>query len=392
MTYVANTPAYELLFGGTNASQGNNPGSVLGDLWYYGLSGSINGTWGLLCPTGGNSACAPYGAPTPRWGAVFTYVDGWTLLFGGCSSPPTFWEVAGPSSGSSSGEAVGNASPATVTQYPGNCSTPSSILGDTWEWVTSVTSSGIPTGFWQEIAPAGAACPQPRYEASASAQNPFAGNGATLAVMFGGINGSFDALSDTWVITTPRSLFTSCAKSGPWAKLYFASPPPARFGAQFSYDEDVDDLSLGDYVLFGGASPQAPGGLKSPFMDTWTLICNGAGVGCTWFLDNPLVFPEARCFGGLAWDPVSTSGQLLLYGGVGVFNDNLYGCDVQTIAGFLNLWVYTIGNDTWYNATSGSGPVGRGWFAFASDAVNSETYVLGGWSDGFYAQANFWEY
>ncbi len=352
-TYAAMTPGYEIVFGGYAGT------AVQGDVWYYGLSGTIAGTWGQMCPSGGALSCSPPNsntivAPSPRWGAVFTFVDSSALLFGGCSKAP------------SSG---------------GGCS---AVLGDTWEWAVNWTTGGLPSGYWLELAPAGAACPAPRYDASATAQNPNGANGPTVAAIFGGLNVAGSALGDTWAINNPLGLspFPSCASRGPWIQQSGISPP-ASYGGQMSYDEDVDNLALGSSVFFGGSASLSAG---PSYTATWDLSCvwtRTAPWSCSWTQLSPSSVPQGRALGGMAWDPSFASGEVIMYGGHDPTGTGTY---------YHDTWVFSLSTTTWANRTTSTYPGSRQLVGFASDPYNVMTYVIGGWNPNNTVLSDFWEY
>ena len=352
-TYAAMNPGYEIIFGGYNGT------AVKGDVWYYGLSGTIKGTWGQMCPTGGAPSCSPKNsgtivAPSPRWGAVFDFVDSAALLFGGCLVVPT---------------------------TRGGCS---SVAGDTWAWISNWTN-GLPSGYWEELAPSGAACPAPRYDASSTAQNPNGANGPTVAAIFGGLNSTPGAvLADTWAISNPLGVtpVTSCASGGPWVRQTGVSPP-ASYGGQMSYDEDVDNTNLGSSVYFGGSQSLTSG---PSFKATWDLSCTWSlspPWSCGWSQLSPSSSPPGRALGGMAWNPSSASGEVILYGGFDPTGTGTY---------YHDTWTYSVLTNAWTNLTTSTNPGSRQLMGFASDDYNLETYVLCGWGPSNSVLSDFWEY
>lgn len=353
-TYAAMNPGYEIVFGGYIGT------AVTGDVWYYGLSGSIKGTWGLMCPSGGALSCSPKGsttavAPAPRWGAVFEFVDSSALLFGGCLMSPS---------------------------SHGGCNAVA-VAGDTWVWITNWTSAGSPAGFWEELAPPGAACPAPRYDASATAQNPYGGNGPTIAAIFGGLSPAGSALGDTWGINNPLGVtpVSSCATRGPWVQQAGIGPP-SSYGGQMSYDEDVDYPTLGTSVFFGGSLSLSSGPSNTA---TWLLSCpwSGTSWSCSWTQLSPTSAPLGRALGGMAWDPSIPSGEVLMYGGFDPTGTGTY---------YSDTWTFSVSSTTWTHPTTSTNPGPRQLIGFASDYYNRETYVLCGWGSSNNVLSDLWEY
>jgi hypothetical protein len=344
MTYAAMNPAYIVVFGGDTG--GPRP-AVLGDVWYYIPGATGAGTWGLMCPTGGNAGCTTtgVGAPVARWGMAFVEVDSYVMMFGGCAANPT---------------------------AAGTCPAVS-VLGDTWFWSEGVSSTGTPDGVWVPISTAGSYCPAPRYEMSATAQNPNAVSGPTLSSIFGGLNSAGAALGDTWALPNAPTGSCSSSTTHPWTQ-WTGAGPSARFGAQESYDTDVDNLGLGESVLYGGSASTT----SASSTQTWIWLCTW--TGCTWTQAFPVLSPAGRGLGGMAWDTASAGGEVILYGGYNPGTTTWYG----------DTWVYTPAVNAWANPAT-TGPGARDLFGFASDPSFNYAYLHAGQTSTA-VQQDLWDY
>ena len=149
-------------------------------------------------------------------------------------------------------------------------------------------------------------------------------------VLFGGINNrsptsSTPAFNDTWLFA-----------NGTWTNISdeFASAPPARWAASFTWD------ALDGYmVLFGGRTGGTATVVPRFLNDTWTLSSTG------WTPISTSLSPPARGFAPFAYDP-SITATLLFSGGDIDFSNG-------TIAPFHDTWTYATG--VWTNITSTAG-------------------------------------
>jgi predicted outer membrane repeat protein len=159
-------------------------------------------------------------------------------------------------------------------------------------------------------------------------------------VLFGGINDSNIALSDTWVWNGTT-----------WTQESPATSPAARWGAATAYD-----AASGQVVLFGGVNINNTAFLN----DTWVWD------GANWTLQSPGASPSVRGLSATAYD--AASGQVVLFGGE----------NISTTLG--DTWVWN--GTTWTQEAPATSPSSRTAAAMAYDAASGQVVLFGGFSAG----------
>src|SRR5437899_2575038 len=114
-------------------------------------------------------------------------------------------------------------------------------------------------------------------------------------ILFGGVSGSNNALSETWKFV-----------GGVWTQINSATSPPARFIQSMTYDS-----ADGYVLLFGGFAN--PGPLAQTLHDTWKFS-NGAWTNIT-----GVSGPPARAGASIAYDARSGDGYVVMFGGLPAF-------------------------------------------------------------------------
>ncbi len=149
---------------------------------------------------------------------------------------------------------------------------------------------------------------------TARAANVVTYDGATdQVVAFGGLETGFTPLNDTWTWDgTAWTQVADAADAG--CTTACTDSPPERAASSMAYDP-----ASGQLVLFGG---DANGGFANNNDTwvwngtTWTQVADSGDPGCT---TACTASPAARSGAALAYDPAI--GKLVLFGGLGVFND-----------------------------------------------------------------------
>jgi YVTN family beta-propeller protein len=294
MTYINGSTDKFLVYGGLDST-----GSPLADSWIGTAS-----SWTSVCPSTG---CT--GGPPALWGASLLSGDGWTVMFGGCTTPAPCTAVS-----SSTWEYVGGATPWVLlspsTSPPGRYDASvgadgnsnvailfggrnySQALGDTWEFSFI---AGTPT--WGQPTSPGTP-PSSRFLAAMTYD---LSDPTEQMVLFGGSTWTGAPLGDTYAFT---GFVPGSVTSGSWAKLTPATAPAPRFGAGMTwFGQGIRSHGTGAYVLlFGGTD-----GVSSVFSDTWIFY------GGSWYPYYPTVMPTASydVAMGYSW----TAQSALLYSG-----------------------------------------------------------------------------
>lgn len=162
---------------------------------------------------------------------------------------------------------------------------------------------------WSPLPPGGPS-PSPRW-ASSMAYDPALGG----LLLFGGAGARGAPLGDTWLYRQDR-----------WTRLSTGQSPPARSGASMGWQADQERM-----VLFGG------NGSSGALNDTWAFS------GGTWYPLHPSVSPPARANASSSPD---AEGDLVLFGGFEAGGD---GSDV---------WI--LQSDNWTSQTAEEGGVSPG--------------------------------
>lgn len=289
---------------------------------------------------------------------VWDGVDGYVLLFGGCSAPSTcngveqgdtwafsdnHWENLTPTlSVAPSGRAIPqiayDVADNEVVLFGGligNAAFASGSLNDTWTFAH---------GVWTNITTLLTRAPLPRYR---GAMTYDAADGYVL--LFGGTYSSATQVpyKDTWkfVNNTWTNITTTVTGS-----------PPGRYRAAVAYDAADKDV-----VLFGGCLSA----INCPTSNTWTY----AGGAWTNRSSTLTKAPAARVYPTMAYD--ARDGYVLLFGG-----------SHTTTTGpiFGDTWKFV--NNNWTNLTTGLKPsppqAGQGMLAF--DGADNLTLYFGGYN------------
>ena len=203
--------------------------------------------------------------------------------------------------------------------------------GDTWTWDGSTW-----TRQHRVVHPAARSDAAMAYDAATG-----------TAVLFGGLD-SHGTLGDTW----------TWDGSG-WTRQQPAASPPARDGAVMAYD-----AATGTVVLFGGIS--ATRGFLS---DTWTWD------GTTWTQRQPATSPPARYSASMGYDAATT-------------NAVLFGGESNRGSGYLSdTWTWD--GTTWTQRHPATSPPARDGAPMAYDAATSSMVLFGG-SNGVVVLGDTW--
>jgi hypothetical protein len=176
---------------------------------------------------------------------------------------------------------------------------------------------------------------------------------AQSTLLFGGVQGYYSLLGDTWKWG-----------EGGWFEVTPANSPSPREGPGMAYDQ-----STGTVVLFGGTS--GLGGACCDLNDTW--IWNGTN----WAEVFPPVSPPGRRFdtSGMAYD--ASSGNVIMFGGITAGN---------TVFG--DTWTWSGTTQTWTQKHPLTSPSARR-APIAYDA-RTENVVLFGGDDGTNTFGDTW--
>lgn len=190
---------------------------------------------------------------------------------------------------------------------------------------------------WTNITPV--VGPQPR----GSAAMVYDSN-ADRVILFGGFEGTYAALNDTWIFDYATDT---------WTNVTTSDHPSARGVTVMAYDAVADKA-----ILFGGYSNT---GLVA---DTWAY---DYGTN-TWALRNPTGSPSARSRAALVYNPVARAS--LLFGGV-------------TISGLSAMplndtYTYDYTANVWVHLLPPASPPARFGAGMAYDVVSQRTILFGG--------------
>ncbi len=306
-------------FGATGSAAANGVVPLVPSVHASNGSGNATGGWTQLTP-----GASPPGIAA---GAAMAYdpVDGYDVLFGGCTSGDYWYSACTPSNATwtyQSGTWVqlfpAVSPPArfyssmtwdgeAVLLFGGNSTT--SFLNDTWTFLhgnwTQVQSTLSPP------ARAGAAM---TFDAATDSTILFGGEAYRTLVSSSSETYAGADYHDTWSFA-----------GGQWTQLHPATSPGARDSASIGYDPQSEQV-----VLFGGFNWSSYNQA-----DTWTFN------GTDWSPSNASG-PAARNGGAMAYDP--TLAGLVLFGGHdgwSLYNDT---------------WLFTGGNWTPLNLSSAPSP------------------------------------
>ncbi len=167
-------------------------------------------------------------------------------------------------------------------------------------------------------------------------------------LLFGGRDGTYSALGDTWVF-----------RDGVWNQLHPSPSPPARFGGAMTFDAtDGYVLLFGGYTSFGALN------------DTWAFL------GGKWTQLSPPTAPSPRAWSAMAYD--STDGYVVLFGGA-----------TGTVS-LGDTWKFVGG--TWTNLTGSSAPSARDSAGMANDPSDHDVVMFGGEATDSAELADTWTF
>jgi hypothetical protein len=274
------------MFGGNNGGCGGNV--TFGDTWAWNGSSWVQPQ--------------PATSPAPRAGAGMApnAGSGGVLLFGG-QDP---------------------------NAYPGD-GLLIAVFNDTWAWDGNAQT-------WTQQFPAVA----PPARALIPNEMVFDASTGTV-VVFGGSDGAWNALGDTWTWDGTA-----------WTQQFPPVSPPARLNHAMAYDAHT-----GMVVVFGG-QPDTSG--YTIFGDTWTWD------GATWTQQFPPVSPPARGVANMTYD--DASGSTVLFGGTDGMNF------------YQDTWVWN--GTTWAQIFPATTPPDRYAAVMAFDNANQSVVLFGGYSSG----------
>ena len=192
---------YDTALGETVLYGGTNGGNIFGDIWQY-----SGGNWNPISTFGSIPARADMGM-------VYDAHDGYLLVFGGCCSSTgpygdtwylsgSTWTQVTPFPSPAARDALAMAYDAAggfVLLFGGlnSWTSPSTIYGDTWEYVS---------GGWTQLSPA--TSPPSRYNSGMIYDS---GDGYTA--LFGGEDSNYQYVQDTWAFPPPFSATLAASPS-----------------------------------------------------------------------------------------------------------------------------------------------------------------------------------
>lgn len=180
--------------------------------------------------------------------------------------------------------------------------------------------------------------------------------GINTGLLYGGYNGTSNALSDTWE-------FSPAANT--WLYIAVSTVPPGRYG------HGVAALGTGEFLMFGGKDANAN------IYNNETWIYNGTNN--TWRQLTALsTAPCARAFFAVAYD--TATHRSAIFGG-------------RDSAGTLlnDAWIFDGLNSTWTVSRAGGGPSARTGAAMAYNLADGFFYLFGG-SDAGGKKQDLWQY
>jgi PKD repeat protein len=299
-----------------------------------------NAIWRNVSSSVGNSS------PPPAEGAsiAFDPVDGYTVLFGGFGTSPSYlndtwafengtWVELHPTVSPSGRVYAGmtwDASDGYVLLFGGMGGTGS--LNDTWTFLH---------GNWSQLTPA--------LSPSARSEEGLAWDSHDgYALMFGGYR-DYDEVNDTWSYV-----------HGVWTELIPRVSPPARSQVAMAFDS-----SSGSVVLFGGYGTSG-----ELYNDTWSF------TGGNWTELNPAAAPPSRADASFAYFPAVQS--IALYGGY------------NSVGGYYSdTWWFRDGG--WLNESDGISP-GPRLLGGLAVAPNCDCLVMFGGASPSTLAKSTWEY
>ncbi|MCI4335773.1 MAG: kelch motif-containing protein [Thermoplasmata archaeon] len=257
------------------------------------VSGAHNDTWEFANGTWSNVTAGLTTSPSPRFMEALTYdaADRYVLMFGGeaingsglndtWSWSNGSWTQQSPTTSPAARFQAGMAYDALdgyVVLFGGApYSGATTYFGDTWSYKA---------GAWTTISPTGGTAPSARRDMGMAYDTAIGS-----IVLFGGVDASFNGLSDTWTYV-----------NGTWATLSPTVSPAARWDPGLTYDPGLNGL-----LMFGGCTSQ---GCYSVLNDTWAFT-NGSWTDLSSGLATA---PSARGAEGMTFD--GSDGYVLLFAG-----------------------------------------------------------------------------
>jgi hypothetical protein len=185
---------------------------------------------------------------------------------------------------------------------------------DMHKWYDETWSYDPAANAWTNLKPAGEV-PKGRNDAG-MVYDPTSGK----IILFGGVDGDFNCLDDTWSYDPAANTWTKLAATG--------SAPSPRSGLGMAYDPHSKTI-----VLFGGIDSQFV-----CYNDTWAFDAAGG----TWTQLMPVGnSPMARGRSALVYD--ANLDKMVLFGGATVQADSTGGFGTQV---YLNdIWIYGVNRD-----------------------------------------------
>ena len=289
---------------------------------------------GRCCSGGATDAATGkvviFGGMNGTCGGNQAYDDTWS--WGGTAwtqeSPPT-----SPPARASAGMAP-NVTTGTVLLFGGLIPgvQPPPVFNDTWTWNEA-------TGTWTQLFTA-ASPPARSLNPNAMVFDP----STQTVVIFGGQDGSGNALGDTWIWDGTT-----------WTEQFPPVSPPARFNHGMAYDPNT-----GTVVLFGGHTAAGPA-----FDDTWTWD----GTAKTWTQRFPFMSPPARENPSMTFD--ATTSSVVMFGGSAAPFGTVF---------YQDTWSW---DGTWWaQLFPATVPSNRYAATMALDAISQSVLLFGGFSSG----------
>ncbi|MCI4346582.1 MAG: hypothetical protein L3K07_07530, partial [Thermoplasmata archaeon] len=337
----------------------------LSDVYKY-----LGGTWTPLTV----SSCG-LGCPAPRYGTGMIYdaIDGYILVFGGCSSSARgcpnanilgdTLELNGPLGVWSWTKVTVTCSPCPGPRYYPAMTNHNGTLRPTAEQMIAGVGLGgtilsdewsYGTGAWTGLTPP--ATFSPRYDGKWADGDPLASDG--YSVLFGGSSPTGSSLGDTWAAGSGGITLASQEQSP-------ISVPYPRFGASMAYDANSAD---GYVLLFGGCGSNS----SCAFSDTWEYLAGKWTQVTASFCTSLTICPAGRYNASMAYD--SSAQDIVLFGGYG--SSGLLQ-DTWTFTGGTG-WVAVIGGPATTHCSGTTCPSSRFGAGLAYDAGGSTVVLFGG--------------
>lgn len=170
--------------------------------------------------------------------------------------------------------------------------------------------------------------------------------GDDKVLVFGGVDGSYNIINQTWVYDLSENS---------WTQMSPSQPPPPRYSHAMAY------IGGDQVLLFGGSGTFDENSAEYRLDDTWVYDLSSN----TWTEKNPVTKPSARS--ELAMANIGGD-QVLLFSG-------------WTASSFPDdTWVYDLSSNTWTVKSPVTKPSGRGSHAMANIG-GDKAMLFGGWNE-----------